>query len=181
MFLFSHSVVSNSVTPWIAAHQSSLSFTISWSLLKLASVELVMPSKHLILCPLPLPTLSSCLQPFPASGSFPTSWFLASGDQSNWSFSISPSNECLGLISWLVWSSCSPGYSQESSPASQFDGINSLVLRDTANLVLVYFKDMNHFQNLVLLAIINNKFQRKAMPKNAQTTAQLHLSHTPVK
>ena len=47
---FSLSVVSDSVTPWTAARQPSLFFTISWSLLKLMSTELVMPSNHLILC-----------------------------------------------------------------------------------------------------------------------------------
>ena len=46
----SHSVVSDSATPWTAAHQASLSFTISQSLLKLMSIDLVMPSNHLILC-----------------------------------------------------------------------------------------------------------------------------------
>ena len=48
--LFSPLVVSDSVTPWTALCQASLSFTISWSLLKLISIELVMPSNHLILC-----------------------------------------------------------------------------------------------------------------------------------
>ena len=53
---FSRSVVSNSVTPWTAARQASLSLTKSQSLLKLMSIELVMPSNHLILCrPLLLP------------------------------------------------------------------------------------------------------------------------------
>ena len=47
---FSCSVVSDSVTPWIAAHQASLSITNSWSLLKPMSIESVMPSSHLILC-----------------------------------------------------------------------------------------------------------------------------------
>ena len=46
----SRSVVSDSVTPWTVAYQASLSFTISWSLLKLMSIESVMPSNHLILC-----------------------------------------------------------------------------------------------------------------------------------
>ena len=56
LLLFSSSVVSDSVTPWTAAHQASLSFTISWSLLKLMLLESVMPSNHLILCrPLLLP------------------------------------------------------------------------------------------------------------------------------
>ena len=48
--MFSCSVVSNSGTPWAAACQVSLSFTISWSLLKLLSTEWVMPSNHLIFC-----------------------------------------------------------------------------------------------------------------------------------
>ena len=47
---FSHSVVSDCVAPWTAAHQTSLSITNSQSLLKLTSIESVMPSNHLILC-----------------------------------------------------------------------------------------------------------------------------------
>ena len=50
LLLFSHSVVSNSVTPWTAACQASLSFTTSQSLLKLMSIESLMTSNHLILC-----------------------------------------------------------------------------------------------------------------------------------
>ena len=49
-FVQSLSQVQLFATPWTAAHQASLSFTISWSLLKLMSIELVMPSNHLILC-----------------------------------------------------------------------------------------------------------------------------------
>ena len=64
-----------SETPWTAAHQASLSFTISQSLLKLMSIELVMPSNYLILC---FPFFSHP-QPFPASGSFPMSWLFPSG------------------------------------------------------------------------------------------------------
>ena len=66
------------VTPWTAAHQASLSFIISQSLLKLMSIELMMSSIHLILC-------CPCLflpQYFPASGSFPLSLLFASGGQS---------------------------------------------------------------------------------------------------
>ena len=66
------------VTPGTAARQASLSFTISLSLLKLMSIESVIPSNHLILChPLLL-----FLQSFPASGSFPMGQFLGSSDQS---------------------------------------------------------------------------------------------------
>ena len=63
---------------WTAAHQASLSFTISWSLPKLMSIESVIPSNHLILCHPLLP----CLQSFPASGSFLLSWLFVSGGQS---------------------------------------------------------------------------------------------------
>ena len=66
------------VTPWIAAHQASLSITSSWSLLKLMSIELVMPFKPLILCH----PFSSHLQSFPASGSFQMSQFFTTGGQS---------------------------------------------------------------------------------------------------
>ena len=64
--------------PQIAACQASLSITISQSLFKLMSITLVMLSNHLILCH----PFSSCLQSFPAPGSFPMSQFFASGGQS---------------------------------------------------------------------------------------------------
>ena len=66
------------VTPWSAAYQAYLSITSSWSLLKLMSIELVMPPNHLILCR-PLLLLP---QSFPASGSFLISQLFASGGQS---------------------------------------------------------------------------------------------------
>ena len=65
------------VTPRTAARQASLSITNSWSLLKLTSIESMMPSNHLILCR-PLLLLSSIFQ---ASGSFPVSQFFTSGGQ----------------------------------------------------------------------------------------------------
>ena len=66
------------MTPWTAAHQASLSITNSQSLLKLMSVKSMMPSNHLILCH----PVSSHLQSFPASVSFPRSQFFPSGGQS---------------------------------------------------------------------------------------------------
>ena len=66
-------------TPQTAARQDSLSFTNSWSLFKLMSIEWVIPSSHFILCYL---LFSSCLQSFPASGSFPVSRLFAPRDQS---------------------------------------------------------------------------------------------------
>ena len=61
-------------TPWIVACQASLSSSISWSLLKLMFIESMVPSNHLI-------PFSSCLQSFPASGSFLMSWLFESGGQ----------------------------------------------------------------------------------------------------
>ena len=88
------------MAPWTAKCQASLSFTISQSLLKLMSIELVTPSNHLILC-LPLLLLA---QSFPASGSFPMSQLFASGGQSigaSASASVLPVN-ILGLISFRI-------------------------------------------------------------------------------
>ena len=84
-------------TPWTAAHQASLPFTISWSLLKLISIESEMISNRLILCyPLLLPSI------FPSTRVF-SSWFFASGGQTiGFSFTISPSNEYSGLISFRI-------------------------------------------------------------------------------
>ena len=82
-------------TPWTAARQASLSITNSWRFLRLVSIELVMPSSHLI--------LSSCFQSFPASGCFPMSQLFVSGGQSNsFSFSVSLSNEYSALISFRM-------------------------------------------------------------------------------
>ena len=66
------------VTPWTAAYQAFLSFTISWTLLKLMSIEWVMPCNILF----SVAPFSSCLQSVPASGSFPMSSLFASGGQS---------------------------------------------------------------------------------------------------
>ena len=87
-------------TPWTAAHQASLSITNSWSIPKLMSIELVMPSNHLILChPLLLPPWT-----FPSIGVFPNESALCIRQLKCWSFSlnISPSNEHRGLISFRM-------------------------------------------------------------------------------
>ena len=103
------------VTPWTATRQASLSITNSWSLLRLMSIESVMPSNHLILC------RSLLLPPsiFPSIRVFSNESDLRIRWSKYWSssFSISPSNEYSGLISFgLVWSPCSPRDFQESSP-----------------------------------------------------------------
>ena len=84
--------------PWTAAFQASLSFTISWSLLKLMSIESVMPSNLLILC-CPLLLLPSI---FPSIRVFSSELALCVRWPKYWSFSISPSNESSGLISFRI-------------------------------------------------------------------------------
>ena len=87
------------VTPWTVAHQASLSFTVSWSLLKFMSFESVILSNHLILCCtlLLLPSI------FPASV-FSSELALCISCPNNWSFSfsISPSSKYSGLISLRI-------------------------------------------------------------------------------
>ena len=87
-------------TPWTAACQASLSFTITWSLLKIMSIESVMPSNHLILCHT-LPILSSI---FPGMRVFSNELALQIRWPKYWSssLSISPSNEYSGLISFRI-------------------------------------------------------------------------------
>ena len=87
-------------TPWTAARQVSLSIANSWSLLKLMSIELVMPLNHLILC-CPLLLLPSI---FPSNRVFSNELVLCIGWPKYWSFSfsISPSNEYSGLICFRV-------------------------------------------------------------------------------
>ena len=87
-------------TPWTVACQASLSITNSWSLLKLMCVKSVMPSNHLILCR-PLLLLLSI---FPSIRVFPNELILRVRWPKYWSFSfsISPSNEYSGLISFRI-------------------------------------------------------------------------------
>ena len=97
---FSCSVVSDSVTPWTAVHQASLCITKSWSLLKLMSIKSVIPSNHLILYG-PLLLLLSI---FPSIRVFSNESVLHIRWPKYWrfSFSISPSNENSGLISFRM-------------------------------------------------------------------------------
>ena len=116
-------------TPWTAACQASLSITNSQSLFKLTSIELVTPFNYLILC-CPLLLLPSI---FPSIRVFPNESVLCIRWPKYWSFSfsISPSNEYSGFISfrmdWLDLLAVQ-GTLQESSPTLQFKRINSPVL-----------------------------------------------------
>jgi len=86
-------------SPWTAAHQASLSFTISQRLLELMSIESVMPSSHLSLChPLLLPSIFPSIRVFSSESALHIKW------PKDWSFSfsISPSSEYSGLISFRI-------------------------------------------------------------------------------
>ena len=132
---FSRSIASNSVTPWTAACQASLSITNSQSLLKLMSVESVMPSNQLILChPLLLPpSISPSIRVFLYESVL----------------HISPSNEYSGLISsrmdWLDLLAVQGTLKRVSSPAPQFKSINSSVLSFLYSPTLTSIHD--HWKN----------------------------------
>ena len=109
-------------TPRTEAHQASLSFTNSQSFLKLMSIELVMPSNHLILCHslLLLPSIFPSIRVF--------QFFISGGQRTGVSASalVLPMNiQDWFTFRWLIGSPFSPRDSQESSPAPQFKSINS--------------------------------------------------------
>ena len=115
------------VAPWIAACQASLSITNSQSLLKLMSIESVMPLNHLILCHpfLLLPSTFPSIRVFFNESVLHIWW----PEYWSFSFSISPSNECSELISFRMdWLELPSRDSQESSLKPQFKSINSLAL-----------------------------------------------------
>ena len=115
-------------TLWAAAHQASLPFTIFWSLLKLMSIELVMPSSHLILChhllllPSIFPSISVFFNELVLCNRLPKYW--------SFSFSISPSNEYSGSISFRIdWFDplAVHGFSSTIVQEHQFFGIQSFL------------------------------------------------------
>ena len=130
-FQFSHSVVSDFVTPGTAAQQGSLSITNSRSLIKLMSIESVMPSNYFILC---YPFLLM-LSIFPRIRIFSneSALWIRWPKYQHFSFNISPSNEYSGLISFKIdWfdllALLEHVKSQNSSQIPQFKSINFLVL-----------------------------------------------------
>ena len=132
-------------TPWITARQSPLSITNSRSSTRLAFIESVMPSNHLILCRL----LLLRPQSLPASKSFPMRENFAWGGQSTGvsaSASFLPKNSKVNLLqNGLVGSPCSSRDSQESSPTPQFKSISSLVLSFLHSPTLTSIHD--HWRN----------------------------------
>ena len=144
-------------TPWTAARQVPLSFTISRSLLKFMSIESVMPSSHLILCRplLLLLSIFSSIRVFSNESAVCIRW----PNYWTFSFSISPSREYSGLISFRIdwFHLLDIQGTQESSPALQFKSINSsalyfFIIKDiglyiflVVSLVLVTVASQNDF------------------------------------
>ena len=133
--------MSNSETPWTEACQASLFITNSWSLLKLMFIEWEMPSNHLILC-CPLFLLSSI---FPSIRVFSDESVFRIRWPKYWSFSfsISPSNEYSGLISFRMdWLDL---LAFQETPKSllqhQFKIISSLVLSFLYSPILTSIHD----------------------------------------
>ena len=112
-------------TPWTAACQTSLSFTISWSLVKFMPIELVMPSIQLILCccRLLLPSIFPSIRVFSNESALCIRW----PEYWSFSFSISPSSEYSGLISFRIdwFHLLAVQGTLKSSPAPQFESIHS--------------------------------------------------------
>ena len=114
-------------TPWAVAHQASLSITNYRSLLKLLSIESVISSNHLILCCtlLLLPSILPSIRVFSNESVLRIKW----PKYWSFSFSISPSNEYSGLISFRMhWLDLAVQGTQESSPTLQFKSIHSSAL-----------------------------------------------------
>ena len=132
-------------TPWIVARQASLSFIISWSLLKLMSIESLMPSNHLIFCCplLLLPSIFPSIRVFSSESAlhirWPKYWSL--------SFSISPSGEYSGLISFRVewFDFLAVRGTLESSPIPHFKSTNSSALSFLYGPILTSIHD--HWKN----------------------------------
>ena len=133
------------VTPWTAACQAPLSITNSRSLLRLMSIESVMPSNHLSLC-CPLFLLSST---FPSNRVFSNESVLHIRWPKYWSVSFNMSFQWIlrtdFLEDWLVWSPCSSTDFQESSPTPQFKSINSSALSFLHSPTLTSIHD--HWKN----------------------------------
>ena len=130
------------VTPCPSAHWASLSFTISWSLLRLMPLKSMMPSNHIVLC-YPLLLLPSI---FPSITVFSNESVLCIMWSKYWSFSfnIHSSNEYSGLISFRMdwmYLPCCPRDSEQYSPTPQFKSINSLVLSFLYSLTLTSVHD----------------------------------------
>ena len=139
------------MTPWTVARQASLSITNSWSLLTLMSIELVRPCNHLNFCHSLLPpSVFPSIRVFSNESVLPIRWLK----YWSFSFSISPSSEYSGLISFRMdWfgSPCSPVDSQESSLTPQFKSINFSALSFLYSPTLTSIHRLTFFRKVMSL------------------------------
>ena len=133
------------VTPWIAARQASLSITNSWSSLRLASIQSVMPSSRLILSRslLLLPPIPPSIKVIPMSQLF--TWGGQSTGVSALASFLPKKSQSWSPSEWTGWISVQSGDSQESSPTPQFKSINSLALSLLHSPTLTSIHD--HWEN----------------------------------
>ena len=130
------------VTPWIAARQASLSITISWSSLRLTSIELVMPSSHLILCRplLLLPPIPPIIRVFSNESTLRMRW----PKYWSFSFSISPSKEYPGMISFRM------------------NWLDLLAVQGTLRKTIIDHHILESFKSMFLLQNVSGKNSRGA-------------------
>ena len=157
-------------TPWTAACQASLSFTFSWNLFKLMSIESVMASKHLIL---PSPALNISQH----QGLF--QWVSSLHQVAK---VLKFQHQSLQLIfrldflsDWPVWSHFSPRNSQESSPAPEFESINFLVLHVFMMIQLSHL----YMSTRKTIALIYKTFVGKVMSLLFNTLSRFVIAFLP--
>ena len=160
------------VTPWTAACQTSLSFTISWSLLRLMYIKSVVPSNHLILCrPLFfLPSIFPNLRIFSNESALCIRW------PNYWSFSIGPSNEYSGLISFRIdwFDFIAVQGSQESSPTPQ---LKASILWCLAFFMVQFSHPYMATENIIALTI--RTFVSKVMSLLLNTLSRFVIALLP--
>ena len=141
--------------PWTAARQAPLSFTISWSLLKLMSIESVMPSNHLIL------SLLLLLLPsiFPSIGVFSSESALRIKWPEYWSFSFSPSSEYSGLISFRIEWFDLPAAQGTLKSLLQHHSLKTSVLQCSVFFFMVQFSHQVYYLLLLFCVFILLNFE----------------------
>ena len=173
---FSHSVMSDSVTPWTAARQASLSITNSQSLLKLMSIESVMPSNYFILChPLLPPSVFPNIRVLSSESVLLIRW-----PKYGASASVLPVNIQdwfpLGLTGWLDFLAVQQ--TQESFPTPQFKSINSLMLSILYRPTLTSIHDYSHIHTKTI-ALTRRTFLGKVMPLLFNMLSRLVIAFLP--
>ena len=123
------------VTPWTAARQASLFLTVSWSLLKLMSVDLVMPSNNLILCRplLLLPSIFPSIRVFSSESALCIRWPKYWG----FCFGITPSKEYSGLISFMTEWFCLLAVQRTLKSLLQHHSLKTSLLRSSAFFIYI--------------------------------------------